>query len=71
LLLLADAFNPLPPTFELDGVKCIGLGNLVWNYKDRTQEVPLPDAPLDKTTFDAVNAALDHFRDLSQANLQQ
>ncbi len=71
LLLLADAFNPLPPTFELDGVKCIGLGNLVWNYKDSTQQVPLPDAPLDKATFDAVNAALDHLRDLSQANLQQ
>ncbi len=71
LLLLADAFNPLSPTFELDGVKCIGLGNLVWNYKDRTQQVPLPDAPLDKVTVDAVNAALDHLRELSQINLER
>ena len=71
LLLMSDAFNPLPPTFDLNGVDAISLGNLVWNFQDKTQQVPLPDAPLDNATFDAANAAMDHLRELSQANLQK
>jgi len=68
---MADAFNPLPPTFDLKGVGAISLGNLVWNFKDKSQQGPLPNAPLDDSTFDAANAAMDHLRELSLANLQK
>jgi hypothetical protein len=70
LLLMGDAFNPLAPTFDFNGVNSISLGNLVWNYKDKSQQLPLPDAPLDKPTFDAANAAMDHLRELSRVNLE-
>ena len=71
LLLMGDAFNPLAPTFDFNGVNAIGMGNLVWNFKDKSQQLSLPDASLDKTAFDAANAAMDHLRELSQANLQK
>ena len=70
LLLLGDAFCPLPPTFDLKGVESISLGNLVWNFKDKSQQLPLPDPVPLKSAFPAVNASLDHFRELSQANLE-
>ena len=70
LLLMGDAFNPLAPNFDANGISTISLGNLVWNFKDKSQQLSLPDAPLDKAAFDAVNAAMDHLRELSRANLQ-
>ena len=71
LLLMGDAFRPQPPILDLNGGKSISLGNLVWNFDDKSQEVSLPDAPFDKTTFDAVNASMDHLRELSMANLEK
>ena len=70
LLLMGNAFMPLEPTFDFSGISTISLGNLVWNYKDPSKQLPLPDAPLDKATFDAANAAFDHLRELSRTNLE-
>ncbi len=69
LLLLGNSFNPDAPAYELQGIGLHRLGCNVWNYKDKTLNRILPDtgdAGLEK----AVNAALDHFRDLSKANLR-
>jgi hypothetical protein len=69
LLLLGDSFNPDAPAYTLQDITLHRLGCNVWNYKDKTLNRMLPDTT-NAGLPQAVNAALDHFRDLSKANLQ-
>ncbi|MEI7809470.1 MAG: glycosyl hydrolase family 28-related protein, partial [Verrucomicrobiota bacterium] len=70
LLLMANVFNPQAPTFDLNGVASISVGNLVWNFQDKSKQLPIPNSSQRDDAFSAVNVALDHLRELSQANLE-
>jgi hypothetical protein len=71
LLLLGNAFHPNRPEFALNHGKYILLGNLVWNFKNKSLQKLLPDTVHDQAADKAVNNALDHFRELSIANLNK
>jgi len=69
LLVLGVSFNPVPPEYELKGITLYQLGCNLWNHQDKSLNYMLPDkkeAGMDK----AINAALDHFRELSEVNLE-
>ncbi len=69
LLLLGMSFNPVAPEYDLKGITLYQLGCNLWNHKDKSLNVMLPNkegAGMNK----AINAALDHFRELSEVNLE-
>lgn len=69
LLLLGNSFNPIPPKFKLKDIALFQVGCNVWNYKDKSQNCILPNSKLNKKSIKAINSALDHFSELSYANL--
>lgn len=68
-LLLGNSFRFKEPSYDTDNTRLIKLGNNVWVAGDSSALRSVKDTPLDQAAIDAVNLALDHFRELSKVSL--